>query len=102
MKTIKTFRKNTPKINFIIYFLFVIVVTSCSKDDTQEPAVVGTPIEEPELSSEKQITSFVFLLTNNPIEVNVVATIDEENKTITATMPPDTDLTGLLPEVEFS
>ncbi|WP_339841986.1 hypothetical protein [uncultured Maribacter sp.] len=53
-------------------------------------------------SSAKAITSFVFLLTNNPIEVNVVAIIDEENKTITAAMPPDTDITGLLPEVKTS
>ena len=53
-------------------------------------------------SSAKQITSFVFLLTNNPIDINVVATIDEENKTITAAMPPGTDLSGLLPEVKLS
>ncbi|WP_024773140.1 leucine-rich repeat domain-containing protein, partial [Aquimarina macrocephali] len=50
----------------------------------------------------KQITSFVFLLTNNPINVNVVAIIDEENKTITASMPIDTDITGLLPEIKTS
>ncbi|NJB70259.1 Leucine-rich repeat (LRR) protein [Saonia flava] len=53
-------------------------------------------------SSAKQITSFVFLLTNNPIEVNVVGTIDEENKTISATMPPGTNLSGLLPEIQLS
>ena len=53
-------------------------------------------------SSANQITSFVFLLTNNPIAVNIVATIDEENKTITAAMPPGTDLSGLLPEVQLS
>ena len=102
MKTIKTLWKSTHKINLFIYLIVAVVLTGCSKDDTQEPVVIATPIEEPELSDAKEITSFVFLLTNNPIEVNVVATIDEENKTITAAMPPDTDITGLLPEVKIS
>lgn len=53
-------------------------------------------------SSAKQITSFVFLLTNNPIDITVVATIDEENKTITAALPSGTSLSGLLPEVKIS
>ena len=95
MNTIETLRNSTHKINLIICLIFIVVLTGCSKDD--DPGS-----KEIVKSSEKLITSFVFLLTNNPIEVNVVATIDEENKTITATMPPDTDLTGLLPEVEFS
>ncbi len=53
-------------------------------------------------SSAKQITSFVFLLTNNPIDVNVVGSINEETNTITATMPVNTDVTGLLPEIKIS
>ncbi len=53
-------------------------------------------------SSAKELTSFVFLLTNNPIEINVVATIDEENKTVSATMPIGTNITGLIPEIIVS
>ncbi len=101
MKTIKTLWKSTPKINLIIYLLLTFGILGCSKDDA--PVITSTPTpKEIELSSAKQITSFVFLLTNNPIGVNVVATIDEENKAITAAMPPGTDITGLLPEVKTS
>lgn len=53
-----------------------------------------------QLASAKQISSFVFLLTNNPIDENIVASIDDLTKTITATMPSGTDLTGLLPTIE--
>ncbi|MDE3741329.1 DUF5018 domain-containing protein [Maribacter polysaccharolyticus] len=102
METIKTLWKSTYKIHLIIYLLLAVVVTRCSKDDTKEPVVIATPEEEPELSDAKEITSFVFLLTNNPIDINVVANIDEDNKTVTAAMPPDTDITGLLPEVKIS
>ena len=52
-------------------------------------------------SSAKQITSFVFLLTNNPIEINVIGVIDEETKTIAVTMPIGTNISGLLPEIEI-
>ncbi|SEL86852.1 Leucine rich repeat-containing protein [Aquimarina amphilecti] len=83
---------------YIKQTVFLIIITSiisCAKGD-------DGPIEEASKSNEKQITSFVFLLTNNPIDVNVVATIDEENKTITATMPEGTPITGLLPKIEVS
>ncbi|MBD0778974.1 leucine-rich repeat domain-containing protein [Maribacter sp. ANRC-HE7] len=102
MKTLKTVYKNTFITKLIIVLLLVTFTMGCSKDDAQDPVVIATPKEEPELSEAKEITSFVFLLTNNPIEVNVVATIDEENRTITAAMPPGTDLSGLLPEVKIS
>jgi len=74
----------------IAFLLLIILSFSCSNDDNIKK------------SAEKQITSFVFLFTNNPIDKNIVATIDEENKTITAAMPPGTDLSGLLPEVRLS
>ena len=95
MKTIKTLRKSTRKINFIIYLLFVFVVAGCSKDDEPD-------IKEIVKSSEKQITSFVFLITDNPLQIDAVATIDKENKTIIATVPPDADISGLLPEIKIS
>ncbi|WP_171017267.1 leucine-rich repeat domain-containing protein [Maribacter sp. ACAM166] len=53
-------------------------------------------------TSAKQIASFVFLATNNAITSNVVATINEEDKTITATMPLGTNVTELQPEVQLS
>ena len=52
-------------------------------------------------SSAKEITSFVFLLTNNAIDNNVVGVIDEEAKIVTVTMPAGTNITGLLPEIEI-
>lgn len=95
MGTIKLNWKSTCKINLFICCLMLFAATGCNKDDGPEPQI------EPK-SSEKQITSFVFLITNNAISTNIVATIDEENKTITATMPPNTNITGLLPEVKIS
>ncbi|WP_273274647.1 leucine-rich repeat domain-containing protein [Maribacter polysiphoniae] len=83
----------TPKHVFRLLCLIVVLFSfGCSKGDD--------PI--PEKSSEKKITSFVFLLTNNPIDVNVVATIDEVSKTISATTPRGTNIKGLLPEIKIS
>ncbi|MRX65543.1 hypothetical protein [Maribacter luteus] len=79
-------------------FTDAVTYTVTAEDGTTRSYSISTSSK----SSAKQITSFVFLLTNNPIDVNVVATIDEENKTITAAMPPSTDLSGLLPEVQLS
>ena len=79
-------------------FTDAVTYTVTAEDGTTRSYSISTSSK----SSAKQITSFVFLLTNNPIEVNVVATIDEENKTITAAMPPGTDISGLLPEVKIS
>lgn len=95
MKTIKTLRNSTPKINFIIYFLFAVVVTGCSKDD-------GPPSQEIIKSSEKQITSFVFLSKDTSFPTDLVATINEENNTIEAPVPSDADVSNLLPEIKIS
>ncbi len=73
----------------ISFLLFTTIFTSCSKDDVVK-------------SNKKQITSFVFLLTNNPIDENIVGLINESTKTITATMAAGTSLTGLLPEIIVS
>ncbi|MBD1260877.1 leucine-rich repeat domain-containing protein [Maribacter polysiphoniae] len=95
MKTIRTFRKNTPKINFILYLLLAVVVTGCSKDDDSGSKEIAK-------SSEKQITSFVFRSANTIFQTDLVATIDEENKTIDVTVPPDADVLSLLPEIMIS
>lgn len=68
--------------------ILAITLISCGDDDTD-------PIE-------KKITSFVFLLTENPINVNVIAQVDESAKTITAIMPEGTDVNGLIPSIEVS
>mgnify|MGYP001051470214 CR=1 FL=1 len=95
MKKIKTFLKEYIKQCLIILFILTNSLTSCSKDDGPAP-------QEIVKSSEKQITSFVFLLNDNPFQTDVVATIDEENKTIDATVPPDADVSNLLPEIKIS
>ncbi|WP_438422292.1 hypothetical protein [Aquimarina macrocephali] len=53
-------------------------------------------------SSAKQITSFVFLVADNTIVVDVTAIIDEENKTIKATVPMGTTVIDLSPTIEIS
>jgi len=85
--------KTISKVNLLTCFLFVFCVIGCSKEDGPMAQVKST---------EKKVTSFVFLLTNNPIDINVVATIDETSKTITATMPRGTNVKGLLPEIKIS
>lgn len=91
MKTIDNLWKSTLKTGMLV--LLIATMSHCGKDDDSEPRPKG---------SEKKILSFVFLLTDNAITKNVVAVIDEENKTISATMPPETDITGLLPQIETS
>lgn len=52
-------------------------------------------------SDEKQITEFIFLANNNDaLSTDVVATIDENKKTITATVDFGTDVTNLLPAIK--
>jgi Leucine-rich repeat (LRR) protein len=51
----------------------------------------------------KTIDAFIFLATNNRVLTNdVIAEINETTKTITATVPSGTDLTGLIPEIYIS
>jgi len=95
MKTIKTVLKINLKPCLIILFLLVAGLTSCSKDDGPTP-------QEIVKSSDKQITSFIFLLSDNPLQTDVVATINEETKSIDATVPPDADVSNLLPEIKIS
>ncbi|WP_273276849.1 hypothetical protein [Maribacter polysiphoniae] len=96
--TIKTSPKAILNLTGAQDFTAAVTYTVTAENGTTQNYTVTATSK----SSAKQITSFVFLLTNNPIDVNVVATIDEENKTITAAMPPSTDLSGLLPEVQLS
>ncbi len=95
-KTTVSIRRITRRFQLLIMAIGLIGFVGCKKND-DGPA----PIEETVKSSAKQITSFVFLLTKNPLAVNIVGTLDEEAKTVTIAMPPNTDITGLLPDIEI-
>ncbi|UOB19145.1 leucine-rich repeat domain-containing protein [Abyssalbus ytuae] len=81
---------------YFYVLLFVaggICMASCNKDD-----------DNPSPKSDaKQILSFVFKEEDNTaLNEDVTAEINQEDKTITATVPFGTELTSLLPEVEVS
>ncbi|MFX0556950.1 leucine-rich repeat domain-containing protein [Maribacter sp. CXY002] len=77
-------------------YLMAFALFSCSKDDTEV-------VKEPVKSSVKQITSFVFKANENEaIAEDVTAVIDEQNKTITATVPNGTDINSLTPTLVVS
>src|SRR5690606_5463744 len=78
-------------------FLFVLafaVLLSCGKDDDNNKT---------SLSSAKQITGFAFnTVENDVLDENITATVNENNKTITAQVPYGTDVTSLMPTIEVS
>ncbi|BFP43444.1 hypothetical protein FGF1_42890 [Flavobacteriaceae bacterium GF1] len=54
-------------------------------------------------SSEKQLLTFVFLASeNNGLSTDIVAVIDEKNKTVTAEVPFNVSLDALVPTLEIS
>ena len=95
MNTINNILKVNIKLSIIIMFsITAIFTTGCSKNED----MAVTPVAD----NNKKITSFVFLLAENPIAVNILGTINEDTKTITALMPPGTDITALLPAIEIA
>lgn len=72
-----------------------VVLFACSKDDNGNT----TP---PELSNEKDIINFDFLLSDNPITINVVGEINEENESIFAILPGNSLKTALIPQISIS
>lgn len=70
---------------------------SCSSDDDG-----GTNPPQETLSDEKQITGFQFLLSENPITMNVLAEIDEEAESIFAILPGNSLKTALIPQISVS
>ena len=97
-KTKMSILKITGRLQLLTIVITMMGIVGCSKnDDGPGPA----PIKETAKSSVKQITSFAFLLTKNPLAVNIVGTLDEEAKTVAIAMPPNTDITGLLPDIEI-
>ena len=73
--------------------LLMIIAISCKKDDDGDIY----------LSDAKQITSFKILKTDNPsLSQDIIATIDQNSKTITAIAPKGTSLNGLTPNIQIS
>ncbi|MCQ0111312.1 Leucine-rich repeat (LRR) protein [Zhouia amylolytica] len=73
-----------------------VIVFSCSKDDSSSG-------EEIPKSNLKEIESFEFLASDNEgLDTDVVASIDESEKLITATMPVGTDISNLKPSIQSS
>ena len=80
-------------IKFLALVALIITITfACDEDDPE-------PVSK---SSEKQLLTFKFLSSNNQfLEQDIVASIDEDSKAITAKMPLGTDLTALTPTIEI-
>ncbi len=74
--------------------LFGIFLSSCnSDDDLNEQQGDGFP----------KILSFEFLASNNDeLQQDILATIDEDSKTITTLFPPNTSITSLEPTIKLS
>lgn len=92
MKIIDIFWRTSLRSAMLV--LVIATMSQCGKGDEPEPKIIK--------SSDKQIISFKFLAVENPIDINVEGIIDEEQKTITVTMPPGTALDELLPVIEIS
>jgi len=76
------------KTKILMIVTVIAFLTACKKDDDNTQPVVK--------SDAKQLTSFVFRAANNAeIDTDISAIIDENSKTITATMPDGTNVTGL-------
>ena len=84
-------------LSLLMVFLLII---NCSKDDENNAII---PVNETSISSEKQIISFVFNTANNEtLNETITATINESNKIINTTVPYGTDITALIPTIQFS
>src|SRR5690606_6814362 len=85
-----------------LFYLVLIMATitlyvSCSKDDSEE--------NEPdsEMSSEKQITGFQFTAdANETLSQDIIATINQNNRTVAVTVSHSTSIIALTPQVEVS
>lgn len=85
----------------IMSLLGVLIFTSCSKED--DSTTIPPVVQEIPKSGEKKITSFAFKTTNNAaLTESITATINENDKTITAIVPFGTDITAFTPEIVAS
>lgn len=90
------------KTKLLIFAILLGLLMACSKDDG--PQIMDPdPKPKAEKSSAKQITGFALRTADNAaLENDVIGTIDQQNRAITATVPAGTDVTALLPEMEVS
>ncbi|UII77377.1 DUF5018 domain-containing protein [Flagellimonas sp. HMM57] len=83
-----------------ILFLSLFVLASCSKDDDNNG---DNNAGGDKKSDAKAITAFTFLADDNvALADDVKATIDEDEKRITAEIPLGTDVTSLKPSITLS
>ena len=81
-------------------FSSAITYTVTAEDGSEAEYMVTV---SKEVSSEKQITNFVFTTTDNAnLSNDVIATVNETDKTITVDVSFDTDITILIPVIEIS
>ncbi|GAA0193929.1 hypothetical protein GCM10009122_57040 [Fulvivirga kasyanovii] len=79
-------------LSFGMAALCLLTLTRCGDDDSPAPQNI-----------EKQIISFQLLASENPsLTEDIVATIDESSKTISASLPASADLSDLTPTIEVS
>ena len=76
-----------------------VTYTVTAEDGSQKIYSVTITISP---NTESAIVSFEFLLSENPVDVNVIAEIDEENKLITFDIPDGADISALLPTIKIS
>ena len=94
-KTTISIRKITRRLQLLTLSIALIGFVGCKKND-DGPA----PIKETAKSSAKEISGFELSVPNDlGTLVTITGTIDAIAKTITATVPPNTVVTGLLPDI---
>lgn len=79
-------------------FIFIcwaslILFSGCGSDDGPAPVM---------LSSEKELLSFQFLISENPIDGNVIGEVDSANHTVLAVLPGATLKSSLVPQIRVS
>ncbi|GAA4276104.1 DUF5018 domain-containing protein [Aquimarina mytili] len=81
--------------------VFALALASCSKDD--DAVMIIDNGGEIILSDEKQITAFKFLASENAsLDIDVIAIVNNETKTIAATVPAESIIDNLKPNIEIS
>lgn len=78
--------------NYVLLALCMLIFIGCGDDDSPAPQNV-----------KKQILRFQLLASENPsLSTDVEASINEDSKTISASLPADADLSALTPAIEVS
>ncbi|UII76805.1 DUF5018 domain-containing protein [Flagellimonas sp. HMM57] len=81
----------------LLLSILYLFVSACSKDDDKDTDSGA------DKSDAKEITSFSFLASDNDgLAEDTAAVIDEGEKTVTVTLPSDTVVTSLRPNIEVS